>query len=167
MVHRAPRDLGVSTRPAAAPPAAQVEIPPAPRDQDVPSPPVSPLQGRRQTPVETVSPLARRPELDLEDVCPAMHARTETVGSQEVQTAAVWNPPLIYGGRQVTERDRISESVNVSIACARALLLPRDVSAIKQRSPAQNAALLVQNLTAVSTLIRPNIIFLPSICVQM
>ena len=150
MVRRAPRGLGVSGRPTAAPTAVQEELPPLPMDQDVPSPPVSPLEGRRQTPVETVPPQARRPELDPEDVPPATRARTEAAGSHEVQTAAPWNPPLVYGGRQVTGRDRISESVNVSIACARALLLPRDIAAIRNRTPAQNAALLVQNLAAVS-----------------
>ena len=102
--------------------------------------------------METVPPQARRPELDPEDVPLATRVRTEAAGSQEVHTAAPWNPPLVYGGRQVTGRDRILDSVNVSIACAQALLLSRDIAAIRTRTPAQNAALLVQNLAAVSPL---------------
>ena len=121
--------------------------PPAPTGavQTVPVPPSHPSLPQADPNWEAAAQAQmqlRRPALPPEDVRGAQKQRVEP---------EPFFPPLVYRGRHVTAEDTL-ETPDISMACARAILLPPDVAIHGRRSMASNVTRAIQGNLIVSIL---------------
>ena len=159
MVRITPLPLGGSQ--AEPPPPKQ---PAAPASAPIPQAPVAPPPAAPPAPLQPASPTwdaaaqallaarARRPVLPSEDIPPSQRARTQPQQAAQVtsQGPELFSPHLSYKNRHVTVEDRLGQNVEVAMACSRALMLPRDISALRKRNAFTNVASILHNVMSVS-----------------
>ena len=161
MVRITPLPLGGSQ--TVPPPPKQ---PAAPASAPIPQAPMAPQLAAPPAPPQQASPTwdaaaqallatrARRPVLPSEDIPPSQKARTQPQPAAQItsQDPELFSPPLSYKNRHVTVEDRLGQNVEVAMACSRALMLPRDIAALRKRNAFTNVASILHNVMSVSVL---------------